>query len=107
VDRKRFQFSLASLLVVMTACAVLLSVAKMFPLAAAVVSKIILLAAGPVICAAGVTILFGAEGSNPEEVRFQSNGWILVGLLCLLGGVAIIAILFGGRALLDFLWHLV
>jgi hypothetical protein len=61
VDRKRFQFSLASLLVVMTACAVLLSAAKMFPLAAVAALKIAVLAAVPVACAAGVAIRYRVQ----------------------------------------------
>jgi len=95
MDRKRFQFSLSSLLVLTTACAVLLSLVKTFPNAAAGLAAFSLWFglnwAGPFLFFLGSLLVYHSELFFPDETRIARVCAPLAGILCIIAGIALIA----------------
>ena len=94
MDRTRFQFSLSSLLALTMACAVLLSFVKTFPDALARVAEIGLMLAGPLLFFLGSLLVFHGEVFFRHSKRFAHVYAPLIGLVCIITGVALIVFLF-------------
>jgi hypothetical protein len=93
MDRTRYQFSLFSLLVLTTACAVMCSLVKTFPRASVCVAEIGLMLAGPLLFFLGSLLVFHGEIFFRHSKRFAHVYAPLIGLLCILAGVALIVFL--------------
>ena len=87
VDRTRYQFSLYSLLVLTTACAVLLSLVKTFPNASVRVAEFGLMLAGPLLFFLGSILIFHGEIFFRHSKRFAHVYAPLIGLLCIIAGL--------------------
>jgi hypothetical protein len=87
MDKRPFQFSLGSLLLLTTACAVLMSLAKTFPNAAIRVVEIGLMSIGPLLFFLGSLLVFHGEIFFSHSKRFVRVYAPLVGLLCIIGGL--------------------
>ena len=87
MDRKRYQFSLASLLLLTTACAVLLSLAKTFPEASAVVATFALKVAGLLLFFWVSLMIYYSELFFPGGTRFLRVYVPLAGLFCIIAGL--------------------
>jgi hypothetical protein len=88
VNRKRFQFSLASLLIVVTGCALLSSMVKTFP-----ITRFVLLFAGPALIWLGVIIACFPEAFMFSDVRFGPVLGALAGFLLFVAGVILLIVL--------------
>ena len=86
-DRRPFQYSLASLLLLTTACAVLMSLAKTFPNAAIRVVEVGLMSIGPLLFFLGSLLVFHGEIFFRHSKRFARVYAPLIGLVCIIGGL--------------------
>ena len=97
MDRKRFQFSLGSLLVLTTAWAVLLSLVKTFPRASAGVAAFGLwfglLSAPPFLLFLGSLLVYHSELFIPRGTRLVRVYALLAGILCIVSGIVLFFLL--------------
>jgi hypothetical protein len=89
MDRRRYQFSLGSLLVLTTVCAVLLSLVKTFPRASTVVASLGLMSVGPLLFFLGAILVYHSELFFPDATRWIRVFAFLAGLLCIITGIAL------------------
>ena len=83
MDRRPFQYSLFSLLVLTTACAVVLSFVKTFPNAALRVAEVTLMSVGPLLFFLGNLFVFHGEIFFRHSKRFARVYAPLVGFVAL------------------------
>ena len=93
MERNPYQYSLSSLLVLTTVCAVLLSFWKTFPRASAFVVHGILILAGPLLLGFGSFSLYCSDLFFGDRLRFRRIWGPVVGLLCMTAGIALILLL--------------
>ena len=89
MGEKPYQFSLFSLFTLTTACAVLLSLVKTFPSASVCVAEIGLMPAGPLLFFLGSLLVFHGEVFFRHSKRFAHVYAPLIGLVCIIAGVAL------------------
>jgi len=93
MDRKPFQFSLLSLLILTTVWAVLLSFVKTFPNAAAHIAQFVLLLAEPWLFGLGSLLVLHAALFFPDRTRIIRVYARLAGLLCIITGFGLLFVL--------------
>ena len=93
MGEKPFQYSLFSLFVLTTACAVLLSLVKTFPNASASVAAVGLMVAGPLLFFSGSLLIYHSELFFRNRTRFVRVFAPLAGFLCILLGVLFVLFL--------------
>jgi len=86
MDRKRFQFSLFSLLAFTTACSVVLSLVKTFPNEAARAPQVCMMLAWPWLFVWGFFLTFHPTVFFPDKTRIVRVYARLAGPLCLITG---------------------
>jgi hypothetical protein len=94
MDRKPFQFSIFSLLVLTTVCAVLLSFVKTFPNASARVAAFVLIMAEPWLFGLGSLLVLHPTLFFPDGPRFARIYARLAGLLCIITGILLFLFLY-------------
>ncbi len=87
MSSKPFQYSLASLLLLITACAVLLSFVKTFPEASLRITELGLMAIGPLLFFVGGLLVFHGEIFFRRSRRFARVYSPLIGLACIIAGL--------------------
>jgi len=92
MDKRPFQYSLYSLLVLTTACAVLMSLVKTFPNASILVAAFGLLLAGPLLFFLGTILVFHPQLFFHHRTRYVRVYAPLAGLLCIAVGLVLIAL---------------
>ncbi len=87
MDRRPFQYSLASLLLLTTACAVLMSLAKTFPRASVAAAVLGLMLVAPLLFFLGSLLIYHSDIFFRKRTLLSRVYAPLAGLLCIIAGL--------------------